>query len=131
MGATTTRVAAAGLAAALLLGAAACGDDGGGDGKAAGSAYGTADKGAFCDKMRSFVDLVSSGNGDEATRRQALDQLAAIDPPAELKDAWATLLATRDKVGDPSAFSAEEKDEITQAGEKLGVYAQQNCDIAP
>lgn len=113
-------LAAAALAVTLAFGAVACGDDGGG------SASGS----DFCGSMKSLASkFKDTSNLDKEGFVALLDSLDNVQPPAALKDDWATFLQSRDLIDHPEQATAEQGQAVTAAGEKIDKYLKDTCKL--
>lgn len=118
---------ALGLAAvpALLVTAAACGDSDGGGG----------DTASFCDRFQE-LDERYSGIDDPTDEdfTDAIDEIAELDPPAEIEDDWNTMIeAFRSfadiDVSDPEALADVDFTEAEAASDRVDSYLSEECGI--
>jgi hypothetical protein len=114
-----------GLAAVptLLLTVAACGgDDGGGNS-------------SFCDAANEVDETFDSVDDPaSAEYRAAIDQLEALDPPAEIADDWDLMVEmlgrlTEIDVNDPEATAGLNLDEADAAADRVATYLEEECGI--
>ncbi|HKE74727.1 MAG TPA: hypothetical protein VKB57_13990 [Acidimicrobiales bacterium] len=113
-------LAAAALAVTLAFGAVACGDDGGG------SASGS----DFCGSMKSLASkFKDTSDLDASSYKDLLDSLDNVQPPAQLKDDWATFLKSRDLIDHPDQATAEQGQAITTAADKIDKYLKDTCKL--
>jgi hypothetical protein len=122
------------IVALFALGLSACGDDDDGGNTSAGSDNGSSAGGGssddFCQSMKDLEAQVGqSDNLSEGEITNALDSLENVDPPAELSEAWQTMLDSREFIDDPTSASEDDISRIQEASEKIDAYLVDECGI--
>ena len=123
------------IVALFALGLSACGDDDGGGNTSAGSDNGSSAGGGgssddFCQSMKDLEAQVGQSDDlSEGDITSALDSLENVDPPAELSEAWQTMLDSREFIDDPTSASEDDISRIQEASEKIDAYLVDECGI--
>jgi hypothetical protein len=122
------------IVALFALGLSACGDDDDGGNTSAGSDNGSSAGGGssddFCQSMKDLEDQVGQSDDlSEGEITNALDSLENVDPPAELSEAWQTMLDSREFIDDPTSASEDDISRIQEASEKIDAYLVDECGI--
>jgi hypothetical protein len=122
------------IVALFALGLSACGDDDDGGNTSAGSDNGSSAGGGssddFCQSMKDLEAQVGQSDDlSEGEITNALDSLENVDPPAELSEAWQTMLDSREFIDDPTSASEDDISRIQEASEKIDAYLVDECGI--
>jgi len=122
------------IVALFALGLSACGDDDDGGNTSAGSDNGSSAGGGssddFCQSMKDLEAQVGQSDDlSEGEITNALDSLENVDPPAELSEAWQTMLDSREFIDDPTRASEDDISRIQEASEKIDAYLVDECGI--
>lgn len=122
------------IVALFALGLSACGDDDDGGNISAGSDNGSSAGGGssddFCQSMKDLEAQVGQSDDlSEGEITNALDSLENVDPPAELSEAWQTMLDSREFIDDPTSASEDDISRIQEASEKIDAYLVDECGI--
>ena len=121
------------IVALFALGLSACGDDDGGNTSAGsdnGSSAGGSSSDNFCQSMKDLEAQVGQSDDlSEGDITSALDSLENVDPPAELSEAWRTMLDSREFIDDPTSASEDDISRIQEASQKIDAYLVDECGI--
>jgi hypothetical protein len=122
------------IVALFALGLSACGDDDDGGNTSAGSdndsSAGGGSSDDFCQSMKDLEAQVGQSDDlSEGEITNALDSLENVDPPAELSEAWQTMLDSREFIDDPTSASEDDISRIQEASEKIDAYLVDECGI--